>query len=34
MKKKIIIGIVVIIFLYMWAELGVGIFFQDSWGGD
>ena len=34
MKNKIIIGIVVIIFLYMWAELGVGIFFQDSWGGD
>lgn len=34
MKKKIIIGIVVIIILYLWAELGVGIFFQDSWGGD
>jgi hypothetical protein len=34
MKKKIIIGIVVIIVLYLWAELGIGIFFQDSWGGD
>ena len=34
MKKKIIIGIVAIIVLYLWAELGVGIFFQDSWGGD
>jgi len=34
MKKKIILGIVVIIVLYLWAELGVGIFFQDSWGGD
>ena len=34
MNKKIIIGIVVIIVLYLWAELGVGIFFQDSWGGD
>jgi hypothetical protein len=34
MKNKIIIGIVVIIILYLWAELGVGIFFQDSWGGD
>ena len=34
MKKKIIMGIVVIIVLYLWAELGVGIFFQDSWGGD
>lgn len=34
MKKKIIIGTVIIIILYLWAELGVGIFFQDSWGGD
>ena len=34
MKKKIIVGIVVVIVLYLWAELGVGIFFQDSWGGD
>jgi len=34
MKKKIIIGILILVFLYVWAELGVGIFFQDSWGGD
>jgi len=34
MKKKIIIGIIILVFLYVWAELGVGIFFQDSWGGD
>jgi hypothetical protein len=34
MKKKILIGLIIIIVLYLWAELGVGIFFQDSWGGD
>jgi hypothetical protein len=34
MKKKLIIAIIVITFLYLWAELGVGILFQDSWGGD
>jgi hypothetical protein len=34
MKKKIIIGIIILVLLYVWAELGVGIFFQDSWGGD
>ena len=33
-KSKIIIGIIVVLILYLWAELGVGIFFQDSWGGD
>ena len=33
-KSKIIIGIIVVLTLYFWAELGVGIFFQDSWGGD
>ncbi len=34
MKKKILIGVIIIIVLYLWAELGIGIFFQDSWGGD
>jgi hypothetical protein len=34
MKNKIIIEILILLFLYVWAELGVGIFFQNSWGGD
>jgi hypothetical protein len=34
MKKNLIIGILVLIILYLWAELGVGIFFQETWGGD
>jgi len=34
-KRKHIIRIIIILFiLYLWAELGVGIFFQESWGGD
>jgi len=34
-KRKHIIRVIIILFLlYLWAELGVGIFFQDSWGGD
>ena len=34
-KRKIIILVIIVLFLlYLWAELGVGIFFQDSWGGD
>jgi hypothetical protein len=34
MRKFIFIGLIVFFMLYVWAELGVGIFFQDSWGGD
>ena len=31
--KQWIAFILITIILYLWAELGVGIFFQDSWGG-
>jgi len=35
MSKKLVALICLAIFiLYVWAELGVGIFFQNSWGGD
>jgi hypothetical protein len=33
-KRNILIIVIILFFLYLWAELGVGIFFQDSWGGD
>ena len=34
-KSKLVILFIIILFiLYMWAELGVGLFFQDSWGGN
>lgn len=33
-KKTILILMIVLLLLYLWAELGVGIFFQDTWGGD
>ena len=33
-RKHIITAIIILFILYLWAELGVGIFFQDSWGGD
>jgi len=34
MKKHRILILIILFFLYLWAELGVCIFFQDSWGGD
>ena len=33
-KKTILTLIIILLLLYLWAELGVGIFFQDTWGGD
>jgi hypothetical protein len=33
-KHHLLIIIIILFFVYLWAELGVGIFFQDSWGGD
>ena len=33
-SKWIILLLIVLFILYMWAELGVGLFFQDSWGGN
>ena len=33
-RKYIIYTIIILFLLYLWTELGVGIFFQDSWGGD
>tara|TARA_B100001939_G_scaffold105739_1_gene91435 strand:- start:213 stop:320 length:108 start_codon:yes stop_codon:yes gene_type:complete len=35
MSKKLVALICLVVFiLYVWAELGVGIFFQNSWGGN
>jgi len=33
-KHHLLIIIIILFFVYLWAELGVGIFFQDSWGGN
>jgi len=32
--KRVVVGLIILLILYLWAELGVGLFFQDSWGGD
>ena len=32
-KNKILIILVLAFIFYLWAELGVGLFFQNSWGG-
>jgi len=32
-SKWVILFIIILFILYLWAELGVGLFFQDSWGG-
>ena len=32
-KRTTLLLILLLLLLYLWAELGVGVFFQDSWGG-
>ena len=33
-SKWVILFIIILFILYLWAELGVGLFYQDSWGGN
>ena len=32
LNKKTVIILLFFIFIYLWAELAVGIFFQETWG--
>tara|TARA_S200000501_G_scaffold378692_1_gene442832 strand:- start:4072 stop:4188 length:117 start_codon:yes stop_codon:yes gene_type:complete len=32
-NKSLIVVLIILGILYLWAELGVGIFFQNTWGG-
>jgi hypothetical protein len=33
MKQKVALILGILFLIYLWAELGVGIFLQNSWGG-
>tara|TARA_B100000925_G_scaffold286268_1_gene263731 strand:- start:1131 stop:1247 length:117 start_codon:yes stop_codon:yes gene_type:complete len=34
LNKKTVIILLFLIFMYLWVELAVGIFFQETWGGN